>query len=69
MPAIVEVQKQLADMPDTLERLGGGIEKLSATLDGLLASLERLDQNVATLESSVKPLGRVADRLPIKNRS
>src|SRR3954451_23790660 len=68
MPTLVEVQRQLVDLPVTLGRLGDGIEKLSGTLDRLLASLDGLDRNVATLCPAGEPLGRVADGPPIRNK-
>src|SRR3954452_15459831 len=50
MPVLIEVQRHLAQLPETIERLDGRITELSALLGGLQESLE--------------PLGRIARRLP-----
>ena len=50
MPVLVEVQRHLAKMPETIERLDARITELSELLQGLQASLE--------------PVGRLARRLP-----
>ena len=64
MPVLVEVQRSLSRLPDTMERLGAGLTDLSALLERLVASVEQLDENVTTLHASVEPLGRVAQRIP-----
>lgn len=64
MPVLVEVQQHLARLPDTIETLGGDLNKLSELLAHMLSSLDRLDASVALLHSSVEPLGRIANRLP-----
>jgi phage-related minor tail protein len=61
MPALVEVQQHLASLPETIGRL-------STLMERLLESIEGLDARVAGLQQSIEPLGRVADRLPGKNR-
>jgi citrate synthase len=50
MPVLVEVQRHLAKLPETIERLDGRITELSVLLQGLQESLE--------------PVGRIARRLP-----
>jgi hypothetical protein len=50
MPVLVEVQRHLAKMPETIERLDARISELSVLLEGLQTSLE--------------PVGRLARRLP-----
>ena len=50
MPVLVEVQRHLARMPETIERLDARITELSAVLEGL--------------QESLTPIGRIAKRLP-----
>ena len=50
MPVLVEVQRHLARMPETIERLDARISELSVLLEGL--------------QESLTPLGRIARRLP-----
>src|SRR3954467_13802362 len=50
MPVLVEVQRHLAKMPETIERLAPGTTELSLLLQGLRQPLE--------------PVGRIARRLP-----
>jgi DNA repair ATPase RecN len=57
MPALVEVQQRLTDLPEILDQLATLMERL-------LASMDHLDERVGTLQSSMEPLGRLADRLP-----
>ena len=64
MPVLVEVQSHLAKLPEAIERLDGRIDRLSEVLDQLLASLGGLSDGVQSLERGVKPLGRIARRLP-----
>lgn len=64
MPVLVEVQQHLARLPDVIETLGGDLAKLSDLLALMLTSLDRLDGSVVTLQGSVEPLGRIANRLP-----
>jgi methyl-accepting chemotaxis protein len=69
MPVLVEVQRHLARVPDILEHLDERIGLLSASLDQLLRELEDLGHNVNALSGAVGPLGRIAGRLPGRNRS
>jgi predicted nucleic acid-binding Zn-ribbon protein len=57
MPVLIDVQKDLALLPDIIARLDERMDSLSRQLDRLAASLEGL-------EASIKPLGRLAGRLP-----
>jgi len=68
MPVLVEVQQHLSRLPETIETLGVGIDRLVGLMDRLLASIETLDGNVGSLRSSLEPIGRIADRLPGNRR-
>jgi predicted nucleic acid-binding Zn-ribbon protein len=57
MPVLVEVQRHLSDLPETMTRL-------EERIAGLSDLLERLDRSVASLNEALKPIGRIADRLP-----
>src|SRR2546423_14699152 len=50
MPVLVDVQRQLSALPETIERLDARIAELSVLLAGL--------------QDSLTPLGRIAKRLP-----
>jgi hypothetical protein len=64
MPTLVEVQRHLAKMPETMERLDAGIAGLSALMEKVLAALENLNGSVETLQGAVEPMGRLANRIP-----
>lgn len=64
MPVLVEVQQHLARLPDSIESIGGALDRLATMLERLLDSIETLDRRVGALEESMKPIARVADRLP-----
>jgi len=68
MPVLVEVQRHLSKLPETMDTLGEGLDGLAGLLDRLLASIERLDGNVGSLRSSLEPIGRIADRVPGNRR-
>jgi hypothetical protein len=57
MPVLVDVQKDLALVPEIIARLDTRIEALSVLLD-------ELAQSVEGLQRSIQPLGRLAGRLP-----
>jgi hypothetical protein len=57
MPVLVDVQKDLAMVPEIIAKLDTRIEALSVLLDELAKS-------VAGLQRSITPLGRIAGRLP-----
>jgi hypothetical protein len=57
MPVLVDVQKDLAMVPEIIAKLDDRIEKLAV----LLAELAR---SVEGLQRSITPLGRIAGRLP-----
>ncbi len=69
MPVLVEVQQHLSKLPETIETLGEGIDRLAGLMDRLLASIETLDGNVGSLRSSLEPIGRIADRVPGNRRT
>ena len=54
MPVLVEVQRHLAQVPETLEHLDARLAELSETLERLLVAME--------------PLSRVAGRFPGRSR-
>ena len=64
MPVRVEVQRHLAQLPETMGRLDEGIERLSALMEKILTSLDGLQGSVDTLESAVEPMSRLASRVP-----
>jgi hypothetical protein len=57
MPVLVDLQKDLAVVPDIIAKLDARIETLSLLLDELAKSVEGLQR-------SITPLGRLAGRLP-----
>jgi septal ring factor EnvC (AmiA/AmiB activator) len=57
MPLLVDVQKDLAALPELISRLDSRIDKLAVQLDDLARSVENLQR-------SITPLGRLAGRLP-----
>jgi hypothetical protein len=57
MPVLVDVQKDLAQVPEIIAKLDDRIEKLAVLLDELARSVEGLQR-------SITPLGRMAARLP-----
>jgi hypothetical protein len=57
MPVLVDVQKDLAQVPVIIAKLDDRIEKLSVLLAELAESVEGLQR-------SITPLGRIAGRLP-----
>jgi len=69
MPVLVEVQKSLTRVPDTLERLDEGLNRISESLDKLLDGLGKLDENLSSLHEAIGPQGRIAQRLPGGSRA
>jgi chromosome segregation ATPase len=57
MPVLLDVQKDLALVPDIIARLDERMNRLSDQLDRLARSLEGLQE-------SIQPLGRLAGRIP-----
>ncbi len=57
MPVLVDVQRDLAQVPVIIKQLDERIEKLAVLLDELAKSVEGLQR-------SITPLGRMASRLP-----
>lgn len=68
MPVLVEVQRHLAELPETMKHLDTGIAGLTDLLSQLTISLGTLDGNVASLQESMEPVGRLVDKLPGGNR-
>ncbi|MBV8220563.1 MAG: hypothetical protein JO325_19020 [Solirubrobacterales bacterium] len=68
MPVLVKVQQHLARLPETIETLDAGIDRLVGLMDRLLVSIETLDGNVGSLRSSLEPIGRIVDRMPGNRR-
>lgn len=64
MPVLVEVQRHLAQLPDTMGRLDEGIERLSGLMERILTALDGLNGSVDTLQSAVEPMARLASRVP-----
>jgi hypothetical protein len=64
MPILVEVQRHLAQLPETIESLDERIGKLSEVLERMLATMNHLDESVVELQGAVEPVGRLASRLP-----
>lgn len=64
MPVLVEVQQHLAQLPETMAGLDATLTEMSQNLTKLLAALEHLSADLTSLEGSVGPLGRLAQRLP-----
>ena len=64
MPVLVDVQKHLTRVPDTIEHLDSRIDELNGLLGRLLESMQGLSASVDQLQGSVGPLGRIARRLP-----
>ena len=69
MPVLVEVQQHLSALPEVMETIGTGLERLATLMDRLLGSIDTLDSNVKGLQASLEPIGRVADKLPGNRRS
>ena len=68
MPVLVEVQQHLAQLPEAIETLQSGIDRMCGLIEGLLTSMDRLDGDVGSLQQVIEPVARVADKLPGGNR-
>jgi hypothetical protein len=64
MPVLVEVQRDLAQLPETMDRLDKGVKEMAGVLERLLVSMDELNTTLGHLEGSVGPLGRLAGKLP-----
>jgi hypothetical protein len=64
MPILVEVQRHLAQLPETIEALDDRIARLSEVLEKMLETMNHLDTSVVDLQGAVEPVGRLASRLP-----
>jgi predicted nucleic acid-binding Zn-ribbon protein len=68
MPTLVEVQQHLAELPATMQSLDNVLGSLTELLGRLVTSVEQLDGNVGSLQESMEPVGRLADKLPGRSR-
>jgi len=68
MPALLEVQGHLTGLPDTLERLEASVTTLSASLEKLMVQLDDLGESVDGLQTTIRPLRRIASHLPGRSR-
>jgi hypothetical protein len=68
MPTLVEVQRHLNQLPETIGGLGDGIDRLSTMMEHMLTSLDALATNVEELRGVVAPVGRLANRVPGQRR-
>jgi methyl-accepting chemotaxis protein len=71
MPVLIEVQRHLEQLPETIgrldehiDRLDEGIDRLSALMEKILVAVDGLDSTVETLRAAVEPMGRLAGRIP-----
>jgi uncharacterized phage infection (PIP) family protein YhgE len=64
MPVLVEVQRHLNQLPDTMGGLDEKISRLSALMEQMLTALDGLAANVEALRSGMGPLNRLASRVP-----
>ncbi|MGB7587792.1 MAG: hypothetical protein WBM00_03705 [Solirubrobacterales bacterium] len=64
MPVLVEVQRHLNQLPDTIGGLDDKISRLSTLLEQMLTALDGLADNVEALRSGMGPLSRLASRVP-----
>jgi signal transduction histidine kinase len=69
MPVLVEVQRHLDQLPQTMGRLDDGIDRLSTLMEQMLPSLDGLSASVEELRVEVGPVSRLARRLPGQRRS
>lgn len=64
MPTLEEVQRHLAQLPETVQRLDHGIEGLSEVVERVLTALDALNRSIDELQGAVGPMGRLASRMP-----
>jgi methyl-accepting chemotaxis protein len=71
LPTMREDIKRVGELPEILDRLEGGIDRLDKGIDQLSELMERiltgidgLNSSVETLQGAVGPLGRLAGRVP-----
>lgn len=71
LPTMREDIKRVGELPEILDRLEGGIDRLDKGIDQLSELMERiltgidgLNSSVETLHGAVGPLGRLAGRVP-----
>jgi len=71
LPTMRDDIKRVGELPEILDRLEGGIDRLDKGIDQLSELMERiltgidgLNSSVETLHGAVGPLGRLAGRVP-----
>jgi hypothetical protein len=64
MPVLVEVQRHLDQLPQTMARLDENIGGLSRLMEQMLPSLDGLATSVEELRVEVGPVSRLASRVP-----
>lgn len=69
MPVLVEVQRHLDQLPETMAGLDEGIDRLSTLMERMLPSLDGLGVSVEALRVEVGPVTRLASRVPGQRRS
>jgi hypothetical protein len=69
MPVLVEVQRHLDQLPQTVARLDDGIDRLSTLLEQMLPSLDGLAMSIEELRVELAPVSRLAGRVPGRRRS
>jgi methyl-accepting chemotaxis protein len=70
MPVLVDVQRHLEQLPETIgrldehiDKLDEGIDRLSALMEKILVAVDGLNATVETLQRVVGPMGRLASRV------
>ena len=69
MPVLVEVQRHLDQLPETMAGLDEGIGRLSTLMERILPSLDGLGVSVEALRVEVGPVTRLASRVPGRRTS
>jgi chromosome segregation ATPase len=69
MPVLVEVQRHLAALPETVDRLDESLDRLSSLMERLMTTLDGLGESVETLQGAVEPMSRLASRVPGQKKS
>jgi hypothetical protein len=64
MPVLVQVQRHLDQLPDTMDGLSAGVDRLQGQLERMVPSMEELGGKVETLREELGPVSRLASRVP-----
>lgn len=71
LPEMREDMKRIGALPETLDRLDAGIDRmdqslalLSELMERILVGIDGLNSSVETLQGAVSPLSRLAGRVP-----